>query len=388
MARKRARKAREIPAEETPPDVKVPAPIPLRSVLGQPRAIEVIEASLRSGRVHHAWIFHGPEGVGKRTAALSFAALLLDPTMAEQPDRGFDVDQSGQTHRRLASGAHSDLHVVTKEMARYSREPDIRGRKLITIPVGVLREFLIEPAYLAPGSSGGLARKLFIVDEAELMAAAGQNALLKVLEEPPPGTVIILVTSRPERLLPTIRSRSQRVAFTRLDQRAMSQWMDHMVEIDETLAALNESARGGALELADGAPGVALMAARTTMHEWPGLVSDALDRVDRGTPSVGVGAQLASLVDAWAKAWVEGHPGFSKEAANKLGASHLLRLIGERYRRRLWTKELDEAERRRCARAIDLVREAETQIFSNVQAIFVFEDLCGRLGMAPERGAA
>ena len=97
-------------------------------------------------------------------------------------------------------------------------------------PVDVLRQHMIggwtkdpprfheAPAYLTPLSAPA---KTFIIDEAELIDTVGQNALLKTLEEPPRRTYIFLVTSRPERLLPTIRSRCQHVRFVPLDHASM-----------------------------------------------------------------------------------------------------------------------------------------------------------------------
>src|SRR5690606_4650358 len=117
---------------------------------------------------------------------------------------------------------HPDLHVVTKELARYSEDRSTRERKLTQIPVDVLRTELIEPVYRAAQMGHG---KVFIVDEAELLNDAGQNAMLKTLEEPPAGTTIILVTSIQDRLLPTIRSRCQRVAFVPLPDSVVSRWL-------------------------------------------------------------------------------------------------------------------------------------------------------------------
>ena len=92
MAKKATRKAgsRKAPRAKViaGPDeravLEVPAPAPLSAVIGQQRAVARLEEAMASGRLHHAWIFHGPEGVGKFTTALAWAALLLDPTTAER----------------------------------------------------------------------------------------------------------------------------------------------------------------------------------------------------------------------------------------------------------------------------------------------------------------
>ena len=112
--------------------------------------------------------------------------------------------------------------MVVKELALYSDSKQMRDRKLLRIPVEVVREALIEPAYRGSQLGHG---KVFILDEAELLNLEGQNALLKTLEEPPPGTTIILITSSEERLLPTIRSRCQRTAFVPLPAQAVAAWL-------------------------------------------------------------------------------------------------------------------------------------------------------------------
>ena len=126
------------------------------------------------------------------------------------------------------SSPHPDLHIITKELARYSDDRATRERKLTRMPVEVVRQHLIEPAQ-RPACSG-MAR-CSSLDEAELLAGEGQNALLKTLEEPPGGasggpTVIILITSSEDRLLPTIRSRCQRVGFTPLPEEVIAGWLD------------------------------------------------------------------------------------------------------------------------------------------------------------------
>src|SRR5690606_31622066 len=115
-------------------------------------------------------------------------------------------------------------------LAAYSEHDATRRAKQRNIPLAVLQEYLIEPAQLAgSGRSGAIASKVFVVDEAELMRSGsneGQNAILKTLEEPPAGTIIILITSREEALLPTIRSRCQRVRFDSLSDADMQAWLD------------------------------------------------------------------------------------------------------------------------------------------------------------------
>ena len=111
--------------------------------------------------------------------------------------------------RRMTEGTHPDLHVIRKELALYSDSATLRAKKLMNIPIDVLRQHMIggvtitDQKYHEPkvGMTPVLGQaKVFIIDEAELIDRTGQNALLKSLEEPPPRTYIFLITTRPERL--------------------------------------------------------------------------------------------------------------------------------------------------------------------------------------------
>jgi DNA polymerase-3 subunit delta' len=361
-----------------PPDLPVPTPVRLDDVIGQDRALEILRAAVRSERVHHAWVFQGPPGVGKFTAALAFGAVLLDPTSAPNMLGVIEPDPDSPTRRLLRTGTHPDLHVVTKELARFSDVARIRDAKLMNIPMDVLRTRVLEPASLAPSiRAAARATKVFIVDEAELIDPNGQNALLKTLEEPAEGTVLILVTSQPERLLPTIRSRCQRVAFTPLTDDQMRAWLDRASGDEASpLAALGTEERRSLLALACGSPGTALLAVTTGMARWPGVLEPRLADLDAGRPIPDLGAAMADLVGQWATAWVEQHEGASKDAANKAGAAHMLRLLASRYAR-----ALGGDSPARAARAIDAIGEAEANARSSVQLAFVFEDLAARLSM-------
>jgi DNA polymerase-3 subunit delta' len=198
----------------------------LDQIIGQAGAKRTLERAMQSGRVHHAWIFHGPAGVGKKTAAVAFAAAMLDPSTSADLGGNLVPEQDSAVQRLVRSGTHPDLHIITKELAAMSREDTVRKGKQFGIAKEVVEEFLTEPAgksRMMPGESR--AGKVFIVDEAELLSPISQNTLLKTLEEPPAGTVIVLVTSAEERLLPTIRSRCQRVSFSPLEEGEMNKWL-------------------------------------------------------------------------------------------------------------------------------------------------------------------
>jgi DNA polymerase-3 subunit delta' len=351
----------------------------LRDILGQPAAVANLCAALRSGRVHHAWIFHGPEGVGKRTAAEAFGAALLDSTTRERECGLFEPDPDTETQRLVAAGTHPDLHVITKELARFSDDRAVRERKLISIPREVIDQHLIGPAQLAPSMrSNARATKVFIVDEAELLNATTQNAVLKTLEEPPAGAVIILVTSSEERLLPTIRSRCQRVAFGPLDEGAMKAWM----QMHGISAPATRGAGAWAASFAAGSPGRLTQALEGGMAEWGRALEPMLAAADRGEYDAGLGASMAELIDGWAKAWVDAHEGASKDAANKAGAARLLGMLAERSRLMLRDVATRGGDPDPALAALDLIEATRRDIESNVNQKQAFEHLAAGLAGA------
>lgn len=303
------------------------------TVLGQPRAIDLLYSTLASGRLHHAYIFHGPRGVGKFTTAWAFARVLL--CHAAEPDLAGRVRHCGTCAScRLLLGApeeslsqpHPDLHVVTKELARFSEDRLTRERKLMNIPVEVLRQALIEPIYLAPGLGS---RKVFIVDEAELMVPYGQNALLKALEEPPAGTFIILATANEDRLLPTVRSRCQRIAFVPLEDATVEAWLvNHVGELEA-------GQRKWLVDFAGGSLGQARLAASYDLYAWARQVLPVINRMTEGDYPTDLGAGMAKCIDSFAENWVKERANASKEAANKLAAGLMWRMISQHARRKM-----------------------------------------------------
>ncbi|MCK4871546.1 MAG: AAA family ATPase [Phycisphaerales bacterium] len=352
-------------------------------ILGQDRAIATLRASLASDRVHHAWIFHGPKGVGKHTTAEAFARVLLDPD-AEFDDTGeVRVDATSEAAQRFEAGTHPDLHLVTKELALYSDEADDRKRKLTNIPINVLRRHLVEPAYrravLAPKPRQHAA-KVFIVDEAELLDKA-QNSLLKVFEEPPLGTVIILVTAHEDRLLPTVRSRCQRVAFVPLDDEAMAAWAaEHLADVDADEAKW-------VLTFAAGSPGAALLAAQAGLRVWATTLEPMLRRLEEGQVPAKMGGVMAELIDTFAQQWVKKHTNASKEAANRMAMRLMLSLLAHRAdeQLRLTIERGDDPEP--AARVIDCFGNAERELHANLNLRMLLDHLVVRWAHALSRAS-
>ncbi len=197
------------------------------------------EAAFGAARLHHAWLITGPEGVGKATLAYRFARRLL-------AGAGRDPPQSHPVFRRVAAGTHADLLTVEREWDEKKKrlKKSIAAETARTIP-----PFL----HLTPAEGGW---RVVIVDGAEDLNPQSANALLKVLEEPPPRAVLILVCAALGRLLPTIRSRCRHLKLAPLGAadmaRALRLYLPGMAEAErQTLAALAEGAPGRALALAE-----------------------------------------------------------------------------------------------------------------------------------------
>lgn len=193
----------------------------LLDVNHQATAQRAIQSAIARNRIPHAYIFHGPDGVGKEMFARGLAQLLLCPNPIEhelQPADGDVVDGGSlrigcgacESCRLTAAGTHPDYHPVYRQLYRQHPKPEVRNRKGLVIGIDVIRHFLIERAGLK--AAYGRA-KVFIVREADRLQMEAQQALLKTLEEPPPGTFIILLVSALDQLLVTTQSRCQLVPF-------------------------------------------------------------------------------------------------------------------------------------------------------------------------------
>lgn len=185
-------------------------------ILGNRAAHERLAELVARNRVAHAFLFAGPAGIGKRMAATEFAKLLIGGSDAEA--------------RQIDAGQHPRVILV-------KRGPEDKN----VIPVSRMRELIQSLALTADG------RRIVIVDDADEMNDESANTFLKTLEEPPRGVIIILLTSLPSLLLPTVVSRCQTVLFTPLAPAEMAEFMKSL-----KLGAAESSL---VLALADGLPG-------------------------------------------------------------------------------------------------------------------------------------
>jgi len=179
-----------------------------KEIFCQDRAIDILQRAFNTGRAAHAYIFAGPEGVGKYKTACEWAKLLLCPDPVIDNDFAESCGKCPSC-RLFEAGSHPDFNHIYKELLEFTEDGKDKGPP-VDLPIDVVREFLIAKVSIRPGLSR---RKVFIVSEAEKLNASSQNSLLKVLEEPPLYCCIVLLCTRLDKLLPTIKSRSQIIRF-------------------------------------------------------------------------------------------------------------------------------------------------------------------------------
>jgi DNA polymerase-3 subunit delta' len=226
-----------------------PPPWRSRRLLGHETAEKTMLAAHQSGRLHHAWLMAGPRGIGKATLAWRFARFLLcgqqQGGLFGAAAEGLDVAADAPGRSLVDARSHPDLFHLRRTL-----NPDT-GRMRAEIAVDDVRDL---GAFMHMTPAMGKWR-VAIVDSADEMNRNSANAVLKILEEPPPNAVLLIVAHAPGRLLPTIRSRCRRLALQPLADdivmRLLGEYApDVKAEEHLALARLAEGSVGRALELA------------------------------------------------------------------------------------------------------------------------------------------
>lgn len=252
----------------------LPEPRANPDLLGHASAEAILLDAMRSGRLHHAWLLLGQGGIGKATLAFRFARRLL--AGIPPPGEGMALPLQNPVFRRVAAGSHADL--LTVERSWDEKRKKLRG-EIVVDDVRRIAGFLRR----TPAEGGW---RIVVLDGAEDLNRNAANALLKVLEEPPPRAMLLLVCAAAGMLPSTIRSRCRRLRLAPLAEADVATLLGRAMPERSAaerarLALLGEGSVGRALELAAG-DGVAVADLVTRALAEPARLSlrDALATAD------------------------------------------------------------------------------------------------------------
>lgn len=242
------------------------------TIQGQDKAVDLFLSAWATRRLHHAWLLAGPRGVGKATFARAAALRVLADAAGPPPEgSGLEVEPSHPIARLLAAGSHPDFRLLE----RLERPTGGLARNISVDQVRSLFDLLGVTPSLSPW-------RAIVIDSADDLEASAANALLKMLEEPPPNTLFFLVAHAPGRLLPTIRSRCRRLDFQALGDDVMASKLRG--------AGVDEAAIPSLIAFGGGSLGRALAAADLDL---PPLVAAARALMKDGDPDNARRSRLA-----------------------------------------------------------------------------------------------
>ena len=264
--------------------------MPFATIAGHQRLLALLSRAIARDTLPPSLLLAGPSGIGKRRTAMAVAEALN--CLAPRKTGAFETDACGEcaSCRRIARGVHADVVVI---------EPGDTG----TIKIEPVRD-VIDRANYRPFEGR---RRVVIVDEADALVDAAQNALLKTLEEPPQASVFILVSSMPDALLATVRSRCRPLRFGELGAADVAAVLVRDHDYDEADARAAAAEAGGSVGRALAAGGVDLAEARNAAQRLlnqAARVSDPARRLDavRGLTGKASGAAERDLMATYLRA--------------------------------------------------------------------------------------
>jgi len=219
------------------------------NILGQQKIKKILASQIKSGKIPHAYIFMGQNGVGKKLTAAEFAKILNCTT------NDFMKTDNGacgkcQNCEKISKNIHPDFHLIDFAKQAEMLDEDLEKQK--TLKIETIRHMQKEVATKAHEAKW----KFFVIEPAEKMNAAAANCLLKTLEEPPENTILVLAARHKETIPQTIVSRSQTLFFQPLEQDQISSFLmlNHSLSADKSqeIAALSEGSLEEAEKLIDG----------------------------------------------------------------------------------------------------------------------------------------
>ncbi|MCM8731415.1 AAA family ATPase [Hephaestia sp. GCM10023244] len=314
----------------------------MTSLIGNDAARAAFLTAMHGASMHHAWLLAGPEGVGKGSfARAAGAALLAEAAVPGTIGAGFDLPPDNPTRALIAAGSHPDFRLLERLPKDAAKPGENLARSITIAQVRTLQAMFAT----TPSMSS---RRVVLIDAVDDLERSGANALLKSLEEPPAGTIFLLVSHAPGRLLPTIRSRCRLLRFEPLPREAMTALLREALPQagDDEIAAL--------IAAGQGSPGRAL--------GYAGLEMAALDHAlatiaERGDPTNAERSRLAQALALKAaqpryEAFLDRTPSFV--------AAEAARREGDRLRTAL---DAHDAARNLAASARALSLDAQATVF-------------------------
>jgi DNA polymerase-3 subunit delta' len=289
-----------------------------KEIFCQDRVIDILQRAFAGGKWAHAYIFAGPEGVGKFRTAREWAKLLG----CSEPVTGDGLAESCgscESCRLFDADSSPDFHHIYKELLEFTKDnADKKAPRDLSIDV--IRELLIAKVPTKPTVSQ---RKVFVVSEAEKLNTSSQNALLKVLEEPPEYCCIVMLCTRLEKLLPTTRSRCQTIRFAPIDESRIVEKLDGM-GLEQTparyFARLAQGSLGTACRWAE------LELAEANLYETKRQLLAGLARCEL-PDALNLAEKFVAESKRIATAWADLDKNTSKTDINRRASGTLLRMV-------------------------------------------------------------
>jgi DNA polymerase-3 subunit delta' len=300
----------------------------LKDIHSQDSAIAGLQRAFASGRMAHAYLFVGPDGVGKRTTAQAWAKMLLCHNRVEKKIKGVPfVDSCGQCRscKLFDAGTHPDYKPIVKELRQYTKDGKDKTAPL-EMPIDVIREFVIDKVANKPVESEF---SVFVIDEAEKVNPHSQNAMLKVLEEPPAFCVLILLCSRLEQMLPTTKSRCRLISFGPVAESFILSKLKPIAPDDhEALywARFSEGRLGEAIAWAAPDPDPDPEEKSPRAYEIKKELTDRISRLELADV-VDTAAWMGQSAKALAAAWIRQNPKLSPKDLTRRAQKGLIRMI-------------------------------------------------------------
>jgi DNA polymerase-3 subunit delta' len=258
-------------------------------LVGHDDALAIAARAIRSGRPPQAWLITGPPGIGKATLAYRIARYLLAYGASDKGPADLAVPEKDAAAIQLRAGSHPGVLTLKRGI-------NSETGKLMTV-IGVDEIRRLAGFFGMTSGAGGF--RVAIVDPADDMNENGANALLKLLEEPPARAMLLLVANAPGKLLPTIRSRCQRLPLKALDEKTVAAELEHLLPESKPkeraeLARLSGGSIGMAVRLAGG-DGLMLaeeadkLIGRATAPDVPAILAlgDKVARITDGIDTIG-----------------------------------------------------------------------------------------------------